>query len=51
MGFEELYDAMTKWAIGPENTSLGYNDFAAAELKQANPDSVTALKFKTDRIV
>ena len=31
VGFEELYDCMTKWAISPENQTLGYDDFAAAE--------------------
>ena len=33
LGFEDLYDAMTKWAISPENTMLTYDDFAAAEVK------------------
>ena len=33
VSFEELYDALTKWAISPENSTLGYDDFAAAEVK------------------
>ena len=51
VGFEDLYDAMTKWAISPDNATLGYDDFAAAENKQAGADTVQQLKYKADRIV
>ena len=44
VGFDELYDAMSKWAIGPENTILTYEDFAAAELGTKVAKTVDELK-------
>ena len=34
VGFEDLYDILSKWAVSPENDSLDYSDFAAAEERQ-----------------
>ena len=51
VGFEDLYDVLSKWAVSPENDTLDYSDFAAAEEK-VNKSEATAEDFKkmTDKI-
>ena len=51
VGFEELYECMTKWAISPENQTLGYDDFAAGEIKAKDAKNVGEFKKVTDRLV
>ena len=51
VGFEELYEAMSKWAISPDNQKLGYDDFAAAESKTQVSDKVQELVTMTDKVV
>lgn len=51
VSFEELYDVLGKWAISPENQTLGYDDFAAAEIKDGPVDSTEAFKKKTDKLI
>lgn len=51
VSFEELYDCMTKWAISNENQTLGYDDFAAAEIKHKEADNVKEFKKVIDKVV
>ena len=42
--FEDLYDAMSKWAVSVEQKTLNYEDFAAAEEKNAKAAQMENLK-------